>query len=844
MDPNIHLNSKNAKNKSNNSNNSNSNFVIIDDEYQTTANSNNNNNKKKWKCIQCTYENFPSSLKCTLCRTNRSNPNSINSNNNNNNKKRNLLHGNNKNLHNSIVDLSNSSTPLYEIELLDNRKLIKQKQQNQHQHHHQQQQQQDIDLNNEINYKLNNLKLNNSSDNSETSNDTESSPSPKRIISNSSHQQSNTAISILNNNDETSDVVQIDTTKWSCSTCTYLNWPKSMKCVQCYTPKPDLSQEINNNNNNTNNNSSSENNSVSNGDINNKSNETNTILLKNQHINHPNSPISNRSLCNSPCTVPKIELKQSTSNSDNINTTPEITTTVNNNNSTSTTADSSTSKKWPCSVCTYQNWPKSQRCVMCHLPRYTNNNNNNNSNNSSSPNPVLNNNSTTPTTPTTPNNSNTSTNSNNNNNSNNTTNSNNKKTNTQQHKENIINIQINNSVNNNNNNINNTSNTLNQQQQKLLNYQLQMDRLFLSACQGIVEADLTNLNLYVTAGGDLTRCLTADECKILNRNNNNNSPNPNSENNNNTNNSQTSSNNNIYFPGLTLIHLCYQFKRKDILIKLLNQSNTLKKLYLNNSNNNNKTITLNNTLNNMKNNYYNNMILNNYNSGNNNNKITKILKSVNRSKFSPCQSCPSLASNIIDRYFSSNLRQRKTTIDYTLNNFGNISGSGMGSAQSQRHHQNSPTSSLITLNQLSCCGQSPSPSPPPYAAGGAVSLHHHHHHYQHYLNTHQSLCFYVNELHTFTLPNEIDDFSPRIQNVLFDELLDREVQNELEMESRIINWNMDLCNRLNSRLYPLWNRHSGDCLLDSVLQACYGVFDTDNTLRRIMAESLEQYSNW
>lgn len=43
-------------------------------------------------------------------------------------------------------------------------------------------------------------------------------------------------------------------------------------------------------------------------------------------------------------------------------------------------------------------------------------------------------------------------------------------------------------------------------------------------------------------------------------------------------------------------------------------------------------------------------------------------------------------------------------------------------------------------------------------------------------------------------------------------------------------------------MYPLWNRHSGDCLLDSVLQACYGVFDTDNILRRVMADTLEQFA--
>lgn len=33
-------------------------------------------------------------------------------------------------------------------------------------------------------------------------------------------------------------------------------------------------------------------------------------------------------------------------------------------------------------------------------------------------------------------------------------------------------------------------------------------------------------------------------------------------------------------------------------------------------------------------------------------------------------------------------------------------------------------------------------------------------------------------------------------------------------------------------------RSAGDCLLDSVMQATWGVFDRDNTLRRALAETL------
>jgi hypothetical protein len=66
---------------------------------------------------------------------------------------------------------------------------------------------------------------------------------------------------------------------------------------------------------------------------------------------------------------------------------------------------------------------------------------------------------------------------------------------------------------------------------------------------------------------------------------------------------------------------------------------------------------------------------------------------------------------------------------------------------------------------------------------------------------------------------------------------------ELEVDNRIINWNTEVTNRFHSRLYALWNRKNGDCLLDSVLQVCLGVWDTENKLRRAMAETLQLGSN-
>eukprot|EP00095_Tigriopus_kingsejongensis_P011587 maker-scaffold297_size217559-snap-gene-0.31 protein:Tk11587 transcript:maker-scaffold297_size217559-snap-gene-0.31-mRNA-1 annotation:"ubiquitin thioesterase trabid" len=101
-------------------------------------------------------------------------------------------------------------------------------------------------------------------------------------------------------------------------------------------------------------------------------------------------------------------------------------------------------------------------------------------------------------------------------------------------------------------------------------------------------------------------------------------------------------------------------------------------------------------------------------------------------------------------------------------------------------------------------------------------------------------CYYITEWATYTLPPEIDDLPPATQEQLYSELLDRDVQKELEEDNYIINWSVEVRTRLHSRLYALWNRSAGDCLLDSVLQATWGVLDRDNVLRKAMSDSLHQ----
>ncbi|EDW16982.1 ubiquitin thioesterase trabid isoform X1 [Drosophila mojavensis] len=101
-------------------------------------------------------------------------------------------------------------------------------------------------------------------------------------------------------------------------------------------------------------------------------------------------------------------------------------------------------------------------------------------------------------------------------------------------------------------------------------------------------------------------------------------------------------------------------------------------------------------------------------------------------------------------------------------------------------------------------------------------------------------CHYVQKHATFALPSEIEELPIPIQEQLYDELLDRDAQKQLEVPPPALNWSLEITARLSSRLLVLWNRSAGDCLLDSAMQATWGVFDRDNILRRALADTLHQ----
>ena len=70
-------------------------------------------------------------------------------------------------------------------------------------------------------------------------------------------------------------------------------------------------------------------------------------------------------------------------------------------------------------------------------------------------------------------------------------------------------------------------------------------------------------------------------------------------------------------------------------------------------------------------------------------------------------------------------------------------------------------------------------------------------------------------MHNFIL--DIEELPSSIQEQLFEELLDRDAQKQLEEDSPIINWSLEITDRLGSRLYALWNRTAGRSDIISLL---------------------------
>jgi hypothetical protein len=75
----------------------------------TVCNELNCSSKKKWKCTQCTYENWPSALKCTICLASKVNSIQINVNNHLNQKPKTSILNHNQKTSNNILNNNNNN---------------------------------------------------------------------------------------------------------------------------------------------------------------------------------------------------------------------------------------------------------------------------------------------------------------------------------------------------------------------------------------------------------------------------------------------------------------------------------------------------------------------------------------------------------------------------------------------------------------------------------------------------------------------------------------------------------------------------------------------------------------
>ena len=162
------------------------------------------------------------------------------------------------------------------------------------------------------------------------------------------HQPSgNTSLTTSQNTSQpsTSDIVSClsesnPDNKWACQLCTYLNWPKALRCTQC---------------------------------------------LHERHKPVPKtSPVKDKSTFSTPLSI-NVNIAEASGgcspNTDSVHqspprsispSSPEAAAKIGNNNrnrTMSSAVSAAVRGKWICSACTYENWIKSTKCVLCAAAR-------------------------------------------------------------------------------------------------------------------------------------------------------------------------------------------------------------------------------------------------------------------------------------------------------------------------------------------------------------------------------------------------------------------------------------------------------------------------------------------
>jgi len=280
--------------------------------------------------------------------------------------------------------------------------------------------------------------------------------------------------------------------KWSCHMCTYLNWPKSVRCTQCSTAKSKQSLPTT---------------AVS----------CSTAQPLNIDVNLPAAAMSSTTH-----TSPS---------------SPEAAKATNNDKNRSSAALTMTTaiSKWSCRACTYDNWPRTQRCVLCGLPRGDRSVSSGTDKESVSQRSVTGSGTKRRSPPTSASSR-----------GGNLESIESLYTSTKalecpssnQKNERIIGTAL---------ELNATAGRAGAKMRQIRNLLRDIDWLWLTACRGVVEGDVHAVESYLAAGGDPNRQISTEESTLLGR---------------------TSA----FAPGHSLVHLAVRFRREDMLTTLLDAS--------------------------------------------------------------------------------------------------------------------------------------------------------------------------------------------------------------------------------------------------------------------------------
>lgn len=146
--------------------------------------------------------------------------------------------------------------------------------------------------------------------------------------------------------------------KWTCEYCTYENFPSAVKCTMCKGAKPLISEDIYK----LGNDSQSHSTTASTVTSPLKCNDTKYSTWRCDICKHVNSIGSKECVACNTSRYNEASIQEQLGSL-----------TIAENELISVAANdqrSQVNQKWSCSVCTYENWPKAMKCIMCLTTRH------------------------------------------------------------------------------------------------------------------------------------------------------------------------------------------------------------------------------------------------------------------------------------------------------------------------------------------------------------------------------------------------------------------------------------------------------------------------------------------